>query len=446
MDPQAIVDALAASQPQLTRLAGAISADNGSARALLGPLIDPIAQSIAADGDLSQAIVDSARAPHPPPMAMAPVAIAEGANDQLLEYIGRDSKGPVARELTVKEIFHKDQLLFDRENGRMRDLVDLLDNFDVNTMRQVYLEPHSNRPKIRYAMSKYIETAGTPGPNPLGLNAPNTNLLDPLDRTNLSMFPKFMGVKLGVSKDSNPWKTPDNFIDFRRLKLKKGYRVSSRMNAVNTSSDVYVYYFDKIGTREQQLEIPFDDSNFMIPKGWNAYARYPDGIILYKSPEGVMQAEFPIENTGTYLKTSGDFPPSPYMDIADASVGNQKARIDGLGGITSSEKQLMYQFAAYLGMMQLIKEENAGIRGGNHTNHVTRNRRRRHNKSVKRNKTRTKSKGKSRARAMSMLKSAKRQFHGGYPMNMGGAMGAPYTNISTMRGATPVPMSPQQVL
>jgi len=441
-----IVDALIGSQPDLQRLAGAISADNGSARALLGPLIDPIAQSIAADDDLSRAIVTAARVPPPMAMAMAPAAIAEGANDQLVEYIGRDSKGPVARELTVREIFHKDKLLFDRENERMRDLADLLDGFDVNTMRQVYLEPNSNRPKIRYAMSKYIETAGTPGPSPLGLNTVNIPLLDPLDRTNLSRFPTFMGLKLGVSKDSNPWKTPENFMDYRRLKLKKGYRISdSRMNAVNTSSDVYVYYFDKIGTSEApKLEIPFDDSNFMIPKGWNAYARYPDGTILYKSPEGVMQAEFPIENTGTYLKASGNSPPSPYMDIADEAVANQKARIDAIGGITSSEKQLMYQFAAYLGMMQLIKEENAGIRGGNHTNRVTRNRRRRHNKSVKRNKTRTKSKGKSRARAMSMLKSAKRQFHGGYPMR---AMGAPYTTTTMGVGKmAPMPMSPQQIL
>ena len=48
-------------------------------------------------------------------------------------------------------------------------------------------------------------------------------------------------------------------------------------------------------------------------------------------------------------------------------------------------------------------------------NRITRNRRRRHNKSVTRKSkmTRRKGRGKGKARAMSMLKSAKQRFYGG---------------------------------
>jgi hypothetical protein len=438
MDPQAIVDALTGSQPQLERLAGAISTDNGSARALLGPLIDPIAVSIAADANLSQAIVDAAHPAMAPgamalgapgamalgaPGAMAPGAMALGApgamaQGALVEYIGRDANGPVAKEMTITELFRKDPVLFDQANAILTDLPALLGAFDANMMRQIYMEPGAaDVPKIRYAMSKYIEMAGNPGPAPTGRKTTDANmaLLDPLDRTNLSRFPTTMNMTFSWSKDDNPWRTPDNFIDFRRLKLKSGYAVTNRNNAVDTHNDVYVYYFNKVGSTTQSnavLEIPFDTSNFMIPSGWKAYARYPDGIILYKSPAGVMQAQFPIAPTGTYFKASSSAPPSDYMLAAQAAVANEKARIDAMN-LSRSETQSMYEFAAYLGIMQEVKD-NKRIRGG--TNHVTKNRRGHHrNKSVSRKSkmTRTKGRGRARARAMSMLKSAKQRFYGG---------------------------------
>ena len=419
MDAQAIVDVLTGSQVELTRLAGAISADGASARALLGPLIDPIATSIAANGNLSQAIVDAAVAPGAMAqaqgaMAQAPAAMAQGA---LVEYIGRDANGPVAKEMTVPELFRKDPVLFDGAN--FIDLPGLLGAFDVNLMRQIYMEPGAaDVPKIRYAMSNYIESNGAPGPVATGIKTGANNLgaLDPLDRTNLSRFPTTLGMTFSWNKEGNPWRTPDNFMDFRRLKLEKGYAVTNRNNAVDTHNDVYVYYFNKVGSTSQNsavLEIPFDASNFMLPTGWKAYARYPDGTILYKSPAGVMQAQFPITPSGTFFKASSSAPPSDYMLAADAAVAAQKGRIDAMN-LSRSETQSMYEFAAYLGMMQEVKE-NRRIRGGNHTNHVTRNRRRRHNKSVSRKSkmTRAKGRGKARARAMSLLKSAKRQFHGG---------------------------------
>jgi hypothetical protein len=436
MDATAIVDLLAGSQPQLTRLAGAISGDQNSAQALFVPLIDGIAQSIAADGNLSQAIVDAAQQPPPaviaamqqqgqfvqaPPQAQfaPPQAQRQGAIEgrPLVEYLGRDANGPVAREMTVTELFRKDPVLTDQTTGQFVDLVNLLATFDEDIMRRFYMEPGAaDVPKIRYAMSQYIETNGVPGPAQTGRRTTNMAGLDPLDRKNLSEFPtKLFGMTLSWSTDANPWRTPDNFIDFRRLKLKKGYTVTNRTNAVDTHNDVYVYYFDKIGSTSQNtpvLEIPFDTDNFIIPPGWKAYARFPDGIILYKSPGGVMQAQFPIAPTGTFFKGYSRAPPSDYMLAAQQAVANQKGRIDAMN-LSRSETQSMYEFAAYLGIMQEVKD-NKRIRGGGN-NHFTRNRRRHRNKSVSRKSkmTRRKGRGKGKARAMSMLKSAKQRFYGG---------------------------------
>lgn len=449
MDPQAIVDALAGSQPQLTRLAGAISGDQNSAQALFVPLIggiaggiaadqqavQAIAQTIAADPNLSQAIVDAAQQPQPAVLAamqqqapvqgqgqaqFVPPQQAQAAIEApLVEYLGRDANGPVAKEMTVPELFRKDPILTDQGTGQLVDLRNLLATFDQDIMRRFYMEPGAaDVPKIRYAMSQYIETNGVPGPAPTGRRTTNMAGLDPLDRINLSRFPTTIGMTFSWSNDANPWRTPGNFIDFRRLKLKKGYTVTNRTNAVDTHNDVYVYYFNKIGSTSQNnavLEIPFDTSNFMIPSGWKAYARFPDGIILYKSPAGVMQAQFPVAPTGTFFKESSSAPPSDYMLAAQQAVADQKGRIDGMN-LSRSETQSMYEFAAYLGIMQEVKD-NKRIRGGGN-NHVTRNRRRHRNKSVSRKSkmTRRKGRGKGKARAMSMLKSAKQRFYGGDQM------------------------------
>jgi hypothetical protein len=83
----------------------------------------------------------------------------------------------------------------------------------------------------------------------------------------------------------------------------------------------------------------------------------------------------------------------------------------------------MYQFAAYLGIMQEIKNSKQ-IRGGSHN--ITHRRR----MSVKRNKKMTRSssskgsrrgRGKGRARAASMLKSAKQRYYktGGMGLGLG---------------------------
>jgi hypothetical protein len=474
IDASAIVDLLAGSQAQLTRLAGAISADQQSAGALFVPLIGgiaggiaadrqatqaiaggiaadqqatiAIANGIAADQNLAQAIVDAAPQPQqaavagmqllqqqaqlaPPQAQQQQAAMAQDA--PLVEYLGRDANGPVAKEMTITELFHKDPVLFDYTTRRLVDLDNLLQTFDEDTMRRIYMEPGAaDVPKIRYAMSRYIETNNVPGPVQTGIKTPSAALaaLDPVDRANLSRFPTTLGMTFSWNKEGNPWRTPDNFMDFRRLKLKKGYIVTNRNNAVDTHNDVYVYYFNKVGSTSQNnavLEIPFDTSNFIIPSGWKAYARYPDGIILYKSPAGVMQAQFPIAPTGTFFKQSTTALPSDYMLAAQQAVTTQKARIDAMN-LSRSETQSMYEFAAYLGIMQEVKNEKR-IRGGSH---ATRNRRRHHrNKSVSRKSkmTRRKGRGKGRARAMSMLKSAKQRFYGGdQPMRPPGGEVAGY--------------------
>jgi hypothetical protein len=359
--------------------------------------------------------------------AGAPVAAAAAAVDindfKLVQFTDRrDKNGPVAKEMTVEKLFKRDPLLYDSQTGQYKDLAAMLGNFDENTMRLEYMEPGSRDvPKLRYAMSAYIESpAGTVGPLQTGVKSDSNakQNADTLDRENLAQFSRF-----GTwSKEDNPWRTPDNFIDFRRLLLKTGYEVTGRNNAVDTHNDVYVYYFNKVNAltmNDATLEVPFADSNFMLPTGWKVYARYPDGALMYKSPAGVMQAEFP---RGTFFKSSTTKPISRFEAAAQAAVAAQKGRIDGIG-LSLDENQSMYQFAAYLGIMQEIKNSKQ-IRGGSHN--ITHRRR----MSVKRNKKMTRSssskgsrrgRGKGRARAASMLKSAKQRYYktGGMGLGLG---------------------------
>jgi len=370
-----------------------------------------------------QALPQQPQAPPQQPQA------ARDLNDfKLVEITGRDANGPVAKELTYEKIFRKDPMLYNFDENRYTDLANLLRNFDPDTMRRVYMEPGSRDvPKLRYAMSAYIESpVGTPGPLQTGVKS-NSNAkqnADPIDRANLAKFSSF----LTWNKESNPWRTPDNFIDFLRLKLKSGYQVTNRNNAVDTNNDVYVYYFNKVGAltmNDATLKIPFDASNFMLPSGWKVYARYPDGALLYKSPAGVMQANFPL---GTFFKASREYPVSRFEAAAQAAVATEKARIDQFG-LSPDENQSMYQFAAYVGVMQEIKNMKR-IRGGSHN--ITHRRR----MSVKRNKKMTRSssskgsrrgrgRGKGRARAASMLKSAKQRYYKTGGMGLGFGQSAP---------------------
>lgn len=402
MDAQAVVDAIVGDQQQLSRLSIAVSQDAAT-------------QQMVADG-IAQAIAQLP-APVAAPVAMPQQQVAPAATDinnfKLVSFTGRDANGPVAKEITVEELFKRDPLFYDSQNGQYVNLQNLLANFNDDIMRQMYMEPGSRDvPKLRYAMSAYIESpAGNPGPLQAGVKADSAvrQTADPLDLTNLARFK----TTFTWSKEDNPWRTPDNFIDFRRLKLRNGYQVTNRSNAVDTNNDVYVYYFNKVGAlsmNDATLDIPFDSSNFMLPSGWKVYARYPDGALMYKSPAGVMQAEFPL---GTFFKASRAYPVSRFETAAQQAVASQKVRIDGLG-LSPDENQSMYQFAAYLGIMQEIKNMKR-IRGGGHN---TTHRRR---TSVKRNKKMTmsmsKSKGRGRGRGMgrgraaSMFKSAKQRYY-----------------------------------
>ena len=357
--------------------------------------------------------------PMAPQQQQQQVAPADMNNFKLVNMTGRDANGPVAKEMTVEELFRRDPMLYDSQNNRYIDLANVLATFDEDTMRRVYMEPGSRDvPKLRYAMSAYIE----PGPLQTGVKS-DSNVkqnADPLDRANLARF----SSSFTWSKEGNPWRTPDNFIDFRRLKLKSGYQVTNRNNAVDTNKDVYVYYFNKVGAltmNDATLEVPFDSSNFMLPSGWKVYARYPDGALLYKSPAGVMQAEFQL---GTFFKASSAYPVSRFEAAAQAAVATEKGRIDALN-LSPDENQSMYQFAAYLGVMQEIKNMKR-IRGGSHN--ITHRRR----MSVKRNKKMSRSssskgsrRGSRRARAASMLKSAKQRYYKTGGMGLGFGQSVP---------------------
>ena len=375
--------------------------------------------------------------------AGAPVAAAAAVDFKLVKYTDLyDTNGAVVEEMKVEELFKRDPLLYNSQTGQYKDLAAMLGNFDEDAMRREYMESGTRDvPKLRYAMSAYIESPlGTPGPLPTGVLSASADKqrAHTLDRENLEKF-----SRAGTwSKEENPWRTPDNFIDFRRLLLKKGYVVTSRNNAVDTQNDVYVYYFNKENAHitDAILEVPFDSSNFILPTGWKVYARYPDGVLMYNSPRGVMQAEFP---PGTFFKSSTTRLISRFETAAQDAVAAQKRRIDAIGGLSPDEKQSMYQFAAYLGIMQEMKNFKH-IRGGSHN--ITHRRR----MSVKRNKKMTRSssskgsrrgRGKGRARAASMLKSAKQRYYkmGGMRLGLGQSTPQPLqTESPLISQASPV--------
>jgi hypothetical protein len=443
---QALGGAIAADGPSVQALGPAIAADAGSVQALggaiaaNGPSVQALGQSISRNGAISQGIVQAGVAAAGGLGALAahaPIAAVDDFNSfKLVSIQGMKADGPVAKEITVADLFRRDPLL--RDGGNTRDLGAFLHIFTANDMRQMYMQIGSvDTPHLRYAMSAYIESpAGNPGPLANGVLAdgPAKQNAGPLDRANLAKF----SSGFTWSKEANPWRTPDNFIDFRRLKLKSGYVATNRNNAVDTTNDVYVYYFNKVGAtsmNDAQLEIPFDTSNFMLPSKWKVYARYPDGVLLYKSPQGVMQAEFPL---GTFFKSSSASPVSPFEAAAQAAVQAEIVRINGLA-LSVEETQSAIQFAAYLGIMQQVKNTSR-IRGGGY--HMTRHRRSR--MSAKKNKKMTKSmkgRGRGRARAASMLKSAKQRYYrtGGGVLGLGSSGPQPLQrNSQLVSQASPV--------
>jgi hypothetical protein len=441
---QALGQAIAGDAASVQALGQAIAGDGVSPDAIVQAMSNPtliaLGRAIAGDGGVSQGIVQAGVAAAGGLgglAAHAPIAAIDDFNSfKLVSIQSMKADGPVAKEITVADLFRRDPLLRDR--GNPRDLATFLHNFTANDMRQMYMQIGSvDTPHLRYAMSVYIESpAGNAGPLANGVKADDAAIraADPLDRANLAKFNKF----LTWSKDENPWRTPDNFIDFRRLKLNKGYEVKSRNNAVDTTNDVYVYYFNKVGATSMDdavLEIPYDTSNFMLPSGWKVYARYPDGVLLYKSPQGVMQAEFPL---GTFFKSSGTNPISPFETAAQRAVVNEIARIQGFG-LSPEETQSAIQFAAYLGIMNQVKNVSR-IRGGGY--HMTRHRRSR--VSAKKNKKMTRSmkgRGRGRARAASMLKSAKQRYYrtGGGVLGLGSSGPQPLQcNSPLVSQASPV--------
>jgi len=381
-------------------------------------LVPQIANAVTQDQVFVQGIQQMVQQQVPPqqapPQQAQPQQAVVAPNAFKLSKVSRaDQYGVIGGELSVREIFSTDPLLND--NGQLRDLDAFLNNFTADDMRHYYLMPNSATPYLRYAMSRYINSDGGPpvGPLPTGVRStPGQKAgADPYDVNNLNTFSQSLFSTRTWNRDF-PWQTPENFIDFRRLKLKNGYKVKGEKNsAVDTSNDVHVFYFTNENGRNDVREVPYDANYFILPNSWKLYARFPDGMLLYQSPKGVIQAEFPM---GTfYQKSNPNIPRSDYQNNASHAAASQLARITALQ-ISDDEKGSMMELAAYLGAMIVVKNK-ARIRGGGGgANHVTRNRRRHHNKSVKRNSKMTRAKGGRRAarvRAMSILKSAKRKFY-----------------------------------
>lgn len=252
----------------------------------------------------------------------------------------------------------------------------------------------------------------------------------------------------------------------------------------NAPDDVYAYTFvDSVGNYVTQNtiingnvrdvsnslsagDLPYDDDFFIFPakfKNTVVCARYPDGILLFGyggmltpiPPFGTVVKKSKLNNNGANLVgyPDGELHEALHGVITtvvdSARTGAYAAPLNGKT-ITirgrpvqldnprfSILRELIIGAMAYIEIMRFFHDVlDRGIFLGGR-NRITRNRRRRHNKSVTRKSKMTKRKGRSRSRGrtMSMLKSAKRQFHGGIrqvessPSTLGGSLNpsSPYT-------------------
>ena len=230
----------------------------------------------------------------------------------------------------------------------------------------------------------------------------------------------------------------------------------------NAPDDVYVYTFvDSAGNyvtrntlinkniREEKNsfnagDLPYDNDFFVFPDNFKntiVCARYPDGILLFSydgmltpiPPLGTAVNKSKLNNNGYNLVgyPDGELHAALHRVITNivdsARVGAYTAGLDAktitIRGRPVQLNNPLYEYfrelivgaMAYIEIMRLFHDilDRDNHLGGR--NRITRNRRRRHNKSVTRKSkmTRRKGRGKGKARAMSMLKSAKQRFYGG---------------------------------
>ena len=230
----------------------------------------------------------------------------------------------------------------------------------------------------------------------------------------------------------------------------------------NAPDDVYVYTFvDSAGNyvtrntlinkniREEKNsfnagDLPYDNDFFVFPDNFKntiVCARYPDGILLFSydgmltpiPPLGTAVNKSKLNNNGYNLVgyPDGELHAALHRVITNivdsARVGAYTAGLDAMTitirGRPAQLNNPRYEYfrelivgaMAYIEIMRLFHDilDRDNHLGGR--NRITRNRRRRHNKSVTRKSkmTRRKGRGKGKARAMSMLKSAKQRFYGG---------------------------------
>ena len=228
----------------------------------------------------------------------------------------------------------------------------------------------------------------------------------------------------------------------------------------NMPDDVYLYTFvdpngdyvtrntlidKKVRTKNtfSQSDVPYEDDFFIFPaefKDTVVGARFPDGILLF-SYDGMVT---PIPPFGTAIRRTrlnytatnrvgypdGDVHADMHQNVLNivGSVRNVganeralNAKILTVGGRDfpldnpriANFRNFIIGAMAYMEMMITMRATIASISGGR--NRITRNRRRRHNKSVTRKSKMTRRKGRSRSRgrATSMLKTAKKGFHEG---------------------------------
>ena len=525
MDPQAIVDALAGSQPQLTRLAGAISGDHNSAQALFVPLIggisggiaadqpsvqaiataisrtpralDAIASAIAADQNLADAIVNAAGAGAP--LAVVAVAgqpvpcgtvptIGDGqARDVRSGYcfpdLNNGCNGSILTNpadpktgIMLKNYYKRDSLFVNFANTSYRDLATIVDpgnaafkmqpddlaNPDQNVFnyRNFFLIDPSdesiskykdlsehNTVRLRYAVGNCYPR--------VALDLSSTVGTSPLENKEIDAARKTIGR---ISFKSS-WMICPAFFTYRMLPLIKGYKSCFGYNAGRREK--LLEFVDSAGNyvtrntlinkniREEKNsfnagDLPYDNDFFVFPDNFKntiVCARYPDGILLFSydgmltpiPPLGTAVNKSKLNNNGYNLVgyPDGELHAALHRVITNivdsARVGAYTAGLDAMTitirGRPAQLNNPRYEYfrelivgaMAYIEIMRLFHDilDRDNHLGGR--NRITRNRRRRHNKSVTRKSkmTRRKGRGKAKARAMSMLKSAKQRFYGG---------------------------------
>ena len=236
-------------------------------------------------------------------------------------------------------------------------------------------------------------TNGMPGPNPQPLNKKgglmtstdkvSTCTTDADDRRNMRNLP-MLYKSLSTIKGHGDWQSMPNYATCWLIKrdfmqdgvglTSEGYNLSL---AGTTGMKVFKFKKQKyIGSNYDTFEVPYDNSNCVLPDGFVMFALWPTGKLLYHNKSSAARELMIDPPTGTYWKEWRD---ADYTLSYLAEIGYQEAKAAyedavGIGGklaLPINEQVELFQRGAfkkvdeYVATINHLRPRGAGGSGSN---------------------------------------------------------------------------------